>query len=86
MASNCSEYSSRFENQIHSDELAKEYGFKGGLSRVTVSAYLLHPVIESFMRYGWQMVTPIAKFLHLSMMEKHLQFRPKSEGRLRRHF
>ena len=37
------------ENQIHSDELAKEYGFKGGLvPGVTVSAYLLHPVIESF--------------------------------------
>ena len=36
------------ENQIHSDELAKEYGFKGGLvPGVTVSAYLLHPVIES---------------------------------------
>ena len=35
------------ENQIHSDELAKEYGFKGGLvPGVTVSAYLLHPVIE----------------------------------------
>ena len=29
--------------------LAKEYGFKGGLvPGVTVSAYLLHPVIESF--------------------------------------
>ena len=36
------------ENQIHSDDLAKEYGFKGGLvPGVTVSAYLLHPVIES---------------------------------------
>ena len=40
------------ENQIHSDDLAKRYGFKGGLvPGVTVSAYLLHPVIESF-RYG----------------------------------
>ena len=39
------------ENQIHSDELAKEYGFKGGLvPGVTVSAYLLHPVIESLGR------------------------------------
>ncbi|MEK9608038.1 MAG: hypothetical protein VW107_05440, partial [Gammaproteobacteria bacterium] len=37
------------ENQIHSDDLAKRYGFKGGLvPGVTVSAYLLHPVIESF--------------------------------------
>jgi len=36
------------ENQIHSDDLAKRYGFKGGLvPGVTVSAYLLHPVIES---------------------------------------
>ncbi len=40
------------ENQIHSDDLAKRYGFKGGLvPGVTVSAYLLHPVIESF-RHG----------------------------------
>lgn len=36
------------ENEIHSDKLAKEYGFKGGLvPGVTVSAYLLHPVIKS---------------------------------------
>ena len=41
------------ENQIHSDELAKEYGFKGGLvPGVTVSAYLLHPVIESLESHG----------------------------------
>ena len=41
------------ENQIHSDDLAKRYGFKGGLvPGVTISAYLLHPVIESA-GMGW---------------------------------
>ena len=36
------------DNQIHSDDLARQYGFKGGLvPGVTVSAYLLHPVIDS---------------------------------------
>ena len=35
------------ENKIHGDELAKEYGFEGGLvPGVTISAYLIHPVIE----------------------------------------
>ncbi|MDB3995294.1 hypothetical protein N9450_06130, partial [Gammaproteobacteria bacterium] len=35
------------ENQIHGDDLAKEYGFEGGLvPGVTISAYLVHPLIE----------------------------------------
>ena len=35
------------ENRIHGDDLAKEYGFEGGLvPGVTISAYLVHPVIE----------------------------------------
>jgi len=34
------------QNQIHSDEMAKAYGFKGGLvPGVTVSSYLLHPAV-----------------------------------------
>lgn len=33
-------------NEIHGDELARRYGFKGGLvPGVTVSAYLLHPAV-----------------------------------------
>ena len=37
------------ENRIHSDELAQEYGFEGGLvPGVTVSAYLVHPLIEQW--------------------------------------
>ena len=37
------------ENQIHSDEVAREYGFKGGLvPGVTVSAYLIHPGVEAW--------------------------------------
>ena len=35
------------ENRIHGDELAKEYGFEGGLvPGVTISAYLVHPLIQ----------------------------------------
>jgi len=35
------------ENRIHSDELAQEYGFEGGLvPGVTISAYLVHPLVE----------------------------------------
>ena len=46
------------ENQIHGDDMAKEFGFKGGLvPGVTVSAYLLHPIIEKWgldwLEKGW---------------------------------
>jgi hypothetical protein len=37
------------ENRIHSDEVAREYGFKGGLvPGVTVSAYLIHPAVVAW--------------------------------------
>ena len=37
------------KNQIHSDEMAKEFGFKGGLvPGVTVSSYLTHPAVEAW--------------------------------------
>jgi hypothetical protein len=36
-------------NQIHSDEMAKAYGFKGGLvPGVTISAYLMHPAVVAW--------------------------------------
>lgn len=36
-------------NQIHSDEMAKAYGFKGGLvPGVTISSYLMHPAVEAW--------------------------------------
>ncbi|MDX1735401.1 MAG: hypothetical protein R3228_13595 [Halioglobus sp.] len=36
-------------NEIHGDELAQQYGFKGGLvPGVTVSAYLLHPAVVAW--------------------------------------
>lgn len=36
-------------NRIHGDELAQQYGFEGGLvPGVTVSAYLVHPVVEQW--------------------------------------
>jgi hypothetical protein len=37
------------ENRIHSDEVAKRHGFRGGLvPGVTVSAYLMHPALEAW--------------------------------------
>ena len=36
-------------NQIHADDMARLFGFKGGLvPGVTISAYLLHPVADVF--------------------------------------
>ncbi len=36
-------------NQIHSDEMAQAYGFKGGLvPGVTVSSYLMHPAVVAW--------------------------------------
>lgn len=36
-------------NQIHSDEMAKAYGFKGGLvPGVTISSYLMHPAVAAW--------------------------------------
>jgi hypothetical protein len=37
------------ENRIHSDEVARAYGFRGGLvPGVTVSAYLIHPAVAAW--------------------------------------
>jgi len=37
------------ENRIHSDEVAHQFGFRGGLvPGVVVSAYLIHPAIEAW--------------------------------------
>ena len=36
-------------NRIHGDEIAKQYGFEGGLvPGVTVAAYLVHPAVEKW--------------------------------------
>ena len=41
--------STESSNQIHSDEMAQTYGFKGGLvPGVTVSSYLIHPAVEAW--------------------------------------
>ena len=41
------------ENRIHSDELAQQYGFEGGLvPGVTISAYLVHPLVERWGKAG----------------------------------
>jgi hypothetical protein len=40
---------SESENRIHSDEVARAYGFRGALvPGVTVSAYLIHPAVEAW--------------------------------------
>ena len=37
------------ENRIHSDDVARRYGFRGGLvPGVTVTAYLCHPAVEAW--------------------------------------
>jgi hypothetical protein len=37
------------ENRIHSDEVARAYGFRGGLvPGVTVTAYLCHPAVDAW--------------------------------------
>ena len=40
-------------NEIHGDQVAKAYGFKGALvPGATVAAYLIHPFVEAYgMRY-----------------------------------
>ena len=41
--------STQSANQIHSDEIARVYGFKGGLvPGVTVSSYLMHPAVVAW--------------------------------------
>lgn len=49
-------------NQIHSDEMAKAYGFRGGLvPGVTISGYLMHPAVlawgEQWLSHGAAEVT-----------------------------
>lgn len=42
-------YSEDSENRIHSDEIAKKYGFRGALvPGVAVYGYLTHPLVEQF--------------------------------------
>ncbi|MBS1810261.1 MAG: MaoC family dehydratase [Acidobacteria bacterium] len=42
-------YAELHDNKIHSDEVAAQYGFKGGLvPGVGVYAYLTHPIVEAF--------------------------------------
>ncbi|MEX0941536.1 MAG: hypothetical protein WD002_03235 [Pseudomonadales bacterium] len=37
------------QNQIHGDDIARKYGFKGGLvPGVTISAYLIQPAVDSW--------------------------------------
>lgn len=57
-------YAEDHDNKIHSDDVASQYGFKGGLvPGVGVYAYLTHPVIEAFGTEWLQRGAMTAKFL-----------------------
>jgi acyl dehydratase len=52
------------ENKIHDDEVARSYGFEGGLvPGVTVYAYMTHPVVATFGRAWLERGTMAARFV-----------------------
>lgn len=52
------------ENKIHDDEVARRYGFAGGLvPGVTVYAYMTHPVVATFGRTWIERGTMSARFV-----------------------
>jgi hypothetical protein len=52
------------ENKIHHDEVARRYGFEGGLvPGVTVYAYMTHPVVATFGRPWLEHGTMTARFV-----------------------
>jgi hypothetical protein len=51
------------ENEIHHDDVARRYGFEGGLvPGVIVYAYMTHPVVETFGRAWLEHGTMAARF------------------------
>jgi acyl dehydratase len=52
------------ENKIHDDEVARSYGFEGGLvPGVTVYAYMTHPVVATFGRSWLERGSMTARFV-----------------------
>lgn len=52
------------ENRIHADDVARDYGFRGGLvPGVTVYAYMTHPVVEALGREWLECGEADVKFL-----------------------
>lgn len=52
------------ENRIHSDEVARQYGFSGGLvPGVTVFAYMTRPVVDAFGEAWLERGTMAARFV-----------------------
>jgi acyl dehydratase len=52
------------ENKIHDDDVARRYGFEGGLvPGVTVYAYMTHPVVAAFGRPWLERGTMAARFV-----------------------
>ena len=57
-------YAEAHDNKIHSDDVASQYGFKGGLvPGVGVYAYLTYPVVVAFGREWLERGAMTAKFL-----------------------
>lgn len=57
-------YAADHDNKIHSDDVASQYGFKGGLvPGVGVYAYLTHPIVEALGREWLRRGAMTAKFL-----------------------
>ena len=57
-------YAEAHDNKIHSDDVAAQFGFKGGLvPGVGLYAYLTHPVVEAWGREWLQRGAMTAKFL-----------------------
>lgn len=57
-------YAEAHDNKIHSDEVAAQFGFKGGLvPGVGIYAYLTHPIVAALGREWLQRGAMTAKFL-----------------------
>lgn len=74
-------YAEESSNKIHSDAVAREYGFRGGLvPGVAVYAYMMHPIIASlghvWLRSGWMR----AKFVNPAYHGEKTTVRSKVTG------
>lgn len=69
------------DNRIHSDELARAYGFTGALvPGVTVSSYLLHPAVQawglSWLERGYAHVSIKSPLYDQMMFDVHVSSQP----------
>lgn len=64
-------------NEIHGDQVARDFGFKGGLvPGVTIAAYLIHPAVEAwgelFLEHGYAHVRVGSPLYHEELFEVQL--------------